>query len=250
MPGIVLSSSIFTPRYAGQSTIAAIVAYKLKTNLSSRHPGWEYRFLGNPFGTLLDNPMIGCEKQSEFARASLLKGWSSMYDFVLSTLGPLLHEAKGCSKRTVVLFDGFGLDNLVHATSLAIPSQDDPDSKKKSEEAIEKATELHHTLVHQLFRQEGVKPPLYYRLLANPQHIDAWMIKNRPEIARLPEECRQRFIQHQEQVADHYFLPETGQESYGIEADDKHLEDIANEIFEHICARVSEYERSRKLTFA
>ncbi|MBM3261715.1 hypothetical protein FJY93_04875 [Candidatus Kaiserbacteria bacterium] len=250
MPGTVLSSSIFTPRYAGQSTIAELVAYRLKTDLSSRHPGWEYRFLGNPFGTLLNRLLIEREIQADFAPAELLQGWSSMYSFVLSTLGPLLHEAKADSKRTIVLFDGFGLDNLVHATSLAIPSGDYMISQEISDEVIKKTTELHHMLVDKLFKQEGVKPPLYYRLFAKPEQIDAWMIKDRPEIGRLSEDCRRRFIKHQEKIADSYFLAETGQTSYDIEANARRLEEIADEIFEHICSRIVEYERSLALTCA
>lgn len=189
-------------------------------------------FLGSPFKELALPPLADCSTANEFARVVLLHNWAELYDFIIDYYLPLLARAKR-GERIVVFLDVFGLEGVTHATA-----------HTNCMNIRKKVIHLHHMLVHEFFVLEGIEPPLYYRLRASREKVDSLMLTKSPHLAQVDPECRKRFVDHQEDIADGYFRKETVQKSHDLDAESFSLPKLARQVFDHTCERIVLHERS------
>lgn len=231
--GIVLLGAMTGFRCSGRTAIAALVEEKFESLLSERHPGWTFVFLESPVAHL-PLPILDKQHVSQRARAKILHLWGDLYEFIIEDYLPLVERAKQ-GEKIIAFSDGFGLDVLKHATACTA-----------CKEGQSKATKLHHMIVHHLLVEEGVPKPIYYRLTAKPTSIKKWMRHKCPKLRNVTDEKLLGYIQHQEETDKKYFLPETGQHQFPLDAENYSHEELAQQVFDHMCAEI-EKKQARKV---
>lgn len=175
-------------------TRRSLVRKKVEIELRTRFPEQEFAFLGDPFRGLPLPLLLSERDRSVHATTRLLWCWTRLNQFGVEQLRPALQAGK------IVLTDGFGLDALIYATSCV-------DCEVENREA----ERLHHGLVQIRVKAQGITPPEYFIMNADPETVDAWMVEGLPDLKDVDRSVRIKFIEQQWATIVRYFQPEHGQ---------------------------------------
>ncbi len=215
--GNALCLSVSGQRYTNRTELYE----RLKIVLPDRIPGQTFEFLGNPFNRL-PFPLVESAEDREDSPATRLMGcWTKLNRFCDKKLRPLL------TSDSVIITHGFGLDALLYATACA-------SCDTENDEAIR----LHNGLVNLRLHEQGIEPPEYFITRANKRTLDARMLEAIPELERLSQAARFRFIAYEENAIEQYFKRVKNQKKpHFIDADEP-VEDMIEQVVSVIDKRL------------